>query len=302
MRGRATAGSVLDLCVATILFLLVSGGPFAGCSRTEETASGGARPRVPMPATAAASQAGRRKLELPPPIPPPPKPDGQPQRPEDFRKLAEAAGVGAPVLRPGAPPIVRLDEQRLKIGETLVDKAARRVEVPARVNMTEGILEYYACAPTGKLHESVLETLDKGSHLHLALLLLGLEPSEYVQDERIGPRVVREGSRVRVFVEWKDAKGAPQRKPAEAWLYNRRRKSSPSGANWTFLGSQFWNGEYSADTGKSIVGLIPDPTVVVGIVGNEGNPYQGMEGFEVFTKTIPPKGTPVSLVFEPAGT
>jgi hypothetical protein len=198
--------------------------------------------------------------------------------------------------------VVKLDDSRLKIGETLVDRAARRIEVPAKVNMTQGILEYFACASTGKLHESVLETLDKPSHLHLALLLLALEPSEYVQDDRTGPRVVREGSRVRLFVEWKDPKGAPQRKPAEAWLYNRRRKSSPPAAAWTFLGSQFWNGEYGADTGKSIVGLIPDPTVVVGIVGNEGNPYQGMEGFEVHTKTIPPKGTPVTLVFEPAGT
>lgn len=273
----------------------------SGCSMPDESAQGGGkRPKVVQPASAPPTAAGRRKIEMPPPLPPPPKPDGQPQRPEDLRRIVEAAAAGKPDARPGAPPVVVLDEHRRKIGETLVDLKARRIEVPARVNMVQGILEYLSCASTGKLHEAVLEQLDRPSHLHLALLLLDLEPTETAPDEKLGSRVVRLGSKVRVSVEVPDLKtGVAKRLPAEAWLYSRKRKGSPKAIEWVFQGSQFWNGDYSADQSKSVVGLVPDPTTVVAAVGNEGNPYQGMEGFEVFTKTIPPKGTPVTLIFEP---
>ena len=45
--------------------------------------------------------------------------------------------------------------------------------------MLEGILEYYAVASDGKLHESLLEIAGEPSHLHLALILAGFEASEY---------------------------------------------------------------------------------------------------------------------------
>lgn len=272
------------------------------CNLPDESASpAGKRPRVVAPPSGAAPASTRRKIELPPPSPLPPKPDGQATRPEDLRDLAGRIAEGKPDTRPGAPPVTLLDDNRRKIGETIVDLKARRVEVPARVNMVQGILEYYACAPNGKLHESVLEQLDKPSHMHLALLLLQLEVTETAPDEKLGRRLLRLGSRVRLFVEWKDAKtGAAKRAPAESWLYSRRRRGSPKSVEFVFQGSTFWNGDYSADQSKSTVGLIPDPTTVVNTIGFEGNPYQGMEGFEVNTKAIPEKGTPVTLVIEPA--
>jgi hypothetical protein len=292
-------GLLLIALGALLLSAGVAGLP--SCNLPDESAQGGGkRPKVVQPASTPPTAAGRRKIEMPPPLPPQPKPDGQPQRPEDMKKLAAAAAAGKPDKRPGAFPIVVLDENRRKIGETLVDLKARRIEVPARVNMVQGILEYVSCASTGKLHEAVLEQLDRPSHLHLALLLLNLEPTETAPDEKLGSRVVRLGNKVRVSVEVTDPKtGVAKRLPAEAWLYSRKRKGSPKAIEWVFQGSQFWNGDYSADQSKSVIGLVPDPTTVVGAVGNEGNPYQGMEGFEVFTKVIPPKGTPVTLIIEP---
>jgi hypothetical protein len=167
--------------------------------------------------------------------------------------------------------------------------------------MVQGILEYMSCATDGKLHESVLEQLDRGSHLHMALLLLEQTPTEFVLDEKVGPRAVRQGSPLKVTVEYKDPKsGKAVSRPAETFLYSRKSKGSPKKVDWVFQGSTFWNGDYSADTSKSILGLVPDPTTVIAVLGNEGNPYQGMEGFEVHTKIMPPKGTPVTLVIEPA--
>ncbi len=274
--------------------------PHLGCTPSEDALSGG-RPKVVIPANnTGTTTPGRRKIVMPPPMPPPPKPDGQPQRPEDLRKAADGAKAGTVDNRPGAPKIVKLDDHRLKVGATTVDLQTRRIEIPARVNMVRGILEYYACMTGGKLHESVIETLDKASDLHVALLLLGLNSAEYAHDPGTGMRRVRDGGKVRLFVEWVDPKtSAPQRKPAEAWLFNRKARSAPPPQNWSFQGSAFFNGDYSADQGKSVVGLIPDPTVVIGIEGDAGNPYRGVGlGYEVNTNVIPPKGTLVTLAIE----
>jgi hypothetical protein len=247
------------------------------------------KPPPPPPAAkdaAAASQAARPvpkrpKIELPPPSVPPP-------------------GAEAP---PAPPEVERIDEFRSRIGQVVVDRQKRRVEAPGRVNMNQGILEYYAVASQGKLHESVLELLVQPSHLHLGLLLAGLDPNVY-RDSATGARtVLRAGGRMHLFVEWTDPKsGQRKRDNAEAWLYNRKRRKAPPPQEWTFLGSMFWNGHYSADGGRSIVALIPDDTCVVGVMGDEGNPYRGDDlGYEVNTKIIPPVGTPVTLVFEADG-
>lgn len=283
----------------TIIALAVLTG---ACSPPQsETTGGGKRPKVPMPPSGAAAAPTRPpKITLPPPMAPPPKPDGQPQSPADLTALARAAAEGLPIQKAGAPLIEVLDENRRQIGATIVDRARRRIEIPAKVNMVEGILEYLSCGTNGKLHESVLEQFDHGSHLHLALLLLDQMPSESVQDEKTGPRVIRHGSPLLVSVEYSDPKtGKPVRRSVESFLYSRRRKGPPKQVAWVFQGSTFWNGDYSADSSKSIIGLVPDPTTVIGAAGNEGNPYQGMEGFEVNTKAIPPKGTPMTIVVEP---
>jgi hypothetical protein len=242
-------------------------------------------PDAGAPATVAAAPQSvapkKPKIELPPPQVPPP-------------------GTEAP---PAPPQIERIDDYRARVGQVLVDRQKRRVEVPGRLNMTEGILEYYAVGPQGKLHESVLELFGVPSHLHVALLLVGLDPNTYRETATGVREVAKPGGRMRLFVEWTDPKtGKPRREPAENWLYNRQKKKAPPAGDWQFLGSSFWNGQYSADQGRSIVALIPDESCVVGAVGDAGNPYRGETmGYEVNTKVVPPLHTPVTLVFEAVG-
>ena len=50
--------------------------------------------------------------------------------------------------------------------------------------MTTGILEYYAVAPQGKTHESIITYEGFISHVHLALLLIGMEPKPQQPDLR----------------------------------------------------------------------------------------------------------------------
>ena len=49
-----------------------------------------------------------------------------------------------------------------------------------------------------------------------------------------------------------------------------------------------------------MVGLIPDPNVVIVLDAQAGNPYRGENlGFDVLTEKIPELGTDVTLVIMP---
>jgi len=279
-----------------------------GCTPTDDR-PGGSRPRVVIPDAGAQADAGaspgrrakRPRIELPPPVPPQPRVHGAPTGDADIRRMRDAARAGTPDMRPGAIPIRKVDDKRIEVGAIRVDTAARRIEVPARINMSKGILEYIAVTANGKLHESVLEMQAVPSHLHMAMLLLDLEPNEYVSVKPQGRRISKAGARVRMFVERPSTKaGKVERVPVESLLWNRKTKRPGKPAEWAFMGSIFWEASYSADSARSVIGLVPDDTCVIGATEDVGNPYRGEGlGFEVNTRDIPAVGTPVTLVIEP---
>lgn len=296
--------------------LLVAVFAFVGCSKPDSPpaapkaaavdAAAKAAERSPLPnrRKSRKKRKTRKKLKMPPPSQPPPRPEGEPNSPGDFDKLAGAAKDGAPVEKPGAPPIQRLDAYRLRVGKVFVDRLERTVQIPAQVNMVEGILEYFAVASQGKLHESVLELFAEPSHIHLGLVLVGIEPNVYDRSDPMKmPKIVKQGGDVHTWVKFKDPKtGKDTKLAAAAWLYNRKTKGAPPQQVWTFQGSAFWNGRYSADMDRSVTSLIPDETAILGTKVDIGNPYQGDDlGFEVFKAVVPPKGTKVTYILEVVG-
>ncbi len=234
----------------------------------------------------------------------PPKPLSFPQQ-----KQAASPKVQSPAQKPAAAQvqakapsgIKRLDAYRLKVDEIFVDRLERKLEIPCKLNMEEGILEYFAVSSQGKLHESVLECMIRPRRLHLAFLLIGMEVAKLQIDPKHikPPQILRDGGAVKLFVRWQDQQGAQQRCPAEEWLYNRKEDTSPPVGEWHFLGSRFQDGRYSADQEGSLIGLVPDSSVLLESGSFQGNPYQGADlGFEVFKARTPPRGTPVTLIAE----
>lgn len=217
--------------------------------------------------------------------------------------LSTSLVIAQPSTDVKTPQIERLDEARIKLGEITIDRKIQEVVLPAKINLTQGILEYYAVASGGKLHEAILEILVEPSHLHLALILAGYESSEYgPQDPKTYQRpLLKQGSLLRIYVRWTTQQAQQQWLPASVWLYDRSIEQAPQPLTYIFQGSRVYQGKYIADLDRSVIGLIPDETVVLAATLDKGNPYRGdANGYEAHSSVIPPKGTKIELVIRPA--
>ena len=84
--------------------------------------------------------------------------------------LTATALAQSPATAPsGAMPFVHVDVKKKQIR---VDCEALNVDIP---------LEFFCVTAGGNEHEAVLRTRARPSHIHLALLMLGLQPGEPVK-------------------------------------------------------------------------------------------------------------------------
>ena len=82
---------------------------------------------------------------------------------------AEAEGKLQSALK-----VEELGGGKFRVGQVSFDKSARKVSLPAKVNMRAGVVEYMLTTEAGKKHEALLTTAASPQDLHLACLLLGM--------------------------------------------------------------------------------------------------------------------------------
>jgi hypothetical protein len=123
-------------------------------------------------------------------------------------------------------------------------------------------LELIACTPDTKEHESLVVTPAKPSHVHAALLLLGLEPGSPGSWEWEGDAlkpIPPAGGSVRIEFHYTGADGAPVVSRPQDWIINAQTGERFPDGDWVFAGSRMieWRGEeyYDADGAGTLVGL-----------------------------------------------
>jgi hypothetical protein len=175
-------------------------------------------------------------------------------------------------------------------GVRIVGGDKKSIELTGKVSLTNNILEFIAVEPGGRDYESLLTVDCKPSALKFGLLLIGCAEGE------------TNGSPLTIDVEWQEA-GKPRRIPVEAWLIDRRTGKTPPKLPFFFSGSGFVqdlftsNKVFQADAEQAHIALWWQPSIVINIRGDSGNPYKsGNSGFEVNSKVIPPVGTPIKLI------
>ena len=174
-----------------------------------------------------------------------------------------------------------------------VQSEEKLVEATGRISLTNGILEFIAVETGGRDYESLLTLTCRPSALKFALLLLGLPAGE------------TNGAPLRLDIEW-DVAGQSHRVPVETLLLDRATGQPPAPLLFIFSGSFFGpdltgsNQIFYADIEQAHVALWWQPSVLINVRGDRGNPYRGDDqGFEVNSKLVPQAGTPVKLIFRP---
>lgn len=214
--------------------------------------------------------------------------------------------------KPATPPRVReISPGIFQVGGVKLEKAARRISFPAKLNMDDGPLEYVLVTTMGKTHESVLKTDIEPHHLQIAMLLLGakgMQAAPLTNAPSGGPLTQSQtgernpplpGEPVLIEVSWMQD-GKAQKRRIEELVFNKRAKEPMSKGPFTFTGSRVWQGKFIAQTEGSVIALITDPDAVF----NNPRPNRDADDTWLVRKQdVPPVDTPVevSITLPPVG-
>lgn len=282
-RGPASFASVVILAV-------VAGGcaGLAGCVHENPAANGplaGAEPGKPVAVTARTSNTA-----LP--------------APAAATQTSASPAAGAPAPLPVLPYIT-------------IDAAARTVTVEAAIAVdvhdpeTPRVwLEVLACSPDSKEHESLVVTRARPSHIHAALLLIGMQAGEPGRVEWAGGKVkpiAPRGPAVDISFALTKPDGTVQTISPAEWITLSSTGQPPAKLEFLFAGSGFTRtpspaavaagaSAYAADNAGTIVGLTTFGTETIALA-EVWSPDSGLQAPEFLAaSSLPRQGTPVKLV------
>jgi len=181
-----------------------------------------------------------------------------------------------------------------------LDLPGKRVIVGGGVALADGPIEFFACPRKTKEHESVVVVDTSARLVHAALLAIGLKPGSPASlADEYTPAT---GDAVAVEVRWR-GDGGEQRQAAQRWVRDSR-TGKELDCNWVFAGSQFWTDpnsgrEYYQADGGDLVCVSNFPTAMLDLPIASSQANEALL-FEAFTERIPPRGTPVELIFSKA--
>lgn len=207
-------------------------------------------------------------------------------------RAGEAPAPAPPAKLP--PDVEKIGDDLYRIGKLTVDLKAKTATCAGKINMQRGTVEYFAVAPGGKLHESVLSVDVRPLHLQVGLLLLGLEPRGGLRYQ--GDTQVPRGSPVEVWTSWQ-RNGHTVKARAEDLVWDVPKKQPMERKAWVFSGSAVKDGALAADQELSLVATYRDPAAIINNVLPTGSDDTF---YKVNERIAPPVGTPVTFIVTPA--
>jgi hypothetical protein len=199
-------------------------------------------------------------------------------------------------------PVRMVEPGIYEIGLVRLDQRRRRITLPAALNKTQGLMEYFLVTTYGKTHESILKTPAQPYHLHLAMLLLGAHgagsadfPGSPTNGEP-GPVVhpskeTMPGDKVAISVKWKTPQGETRRAAEELVLKNDTHAVMEHGL-WVYNGSLIVRNKFLAQMDGSLVSLVTDPVALVNYIG-PGHDNDLI--WEPNATNLPPRDAPVEV-------
>ena len=178
-----------------------------------------------------------------------------------------------------------------------IDAESRQLVVGGSVTLNDGPIEFFACPRKTKEHESIVAVDATAKLIHAGLLAIGLRPGSPASFyPEFKPAT---GDLVAIRIRWRDDT-EDHETSAQTWVKNSQ-TGEELDCDWIFAGSSFWKDPrtgteyYQADAGDLVcVSNFPAATLDLPITSSQANESLL---FETFTERIPPRGTPVELVF-----
>ncbi|MGF1634054.1 MAG: YdjY domain-containing protein, partial [Phycisphaerae bacterium] len=177
-----------------------------------------------------------------------------------------------------------------------IDRAAGEVRIEAEVIDVQMPLEFFMVSRGGPDHESVVRTDARPSHIHAALLLLGLEPGSPVRYSEAADRwLPPSGPPVQIFAEWE----GQARIPATRLMKRIEGTATMPARTWVFAGSRMLDeGDYAADITGQLVAIVNFDYSVLDVAGLVSNANETLE-WEANKALLPEPGTAVTVVLKP---
>ena len=221
--------------------------------------------------------------------------------------LAQETPPGvAPATEAPKPSVKKLDATHYQIGGISFDEKTREIRFPAKVNMTEGLLEFLIVHQNGKVHEALLSTEISPTDLNLAFTLLRYPPSRelYPLPEEDGaasskfptvPADVKARARITIDVEW-TLDGKLRRVPINEWIQHAVKSTSMPAGPWVYGGSEFSEGKFIPETSGDIAAIFLAMSALINYPGDDNN---SDDVWTPFPKRVPPVETNVTVIIAP---
>lgn len=168
--------------------------------------------------------------------------------------------------------VEKLEGNKFKLGDIVIDKNANSIRFPAKINMHEGVIELLLCSPYGKTHESLFVTDVDAIHLNLALIMIGCKAGERKVSEQ-GQNIIPEGTLVTIEISYKEDEKDKEEKiiRAEDWILDKKQNKPMAHTNWVYTGSFVSkDGEYMAKLTGTYIVTFHDPYTIIDIPLEEG--------------------------------
>jgi hypothetical protein len=182
-----------------------------------------------------------------------------------------------------------------------VDVRKKQVRVDCQALGVEAPLEFLCVLSGTNEHESVLRTPALPSHVHAALLMIGLEPGEPVKYSEAAKKwFPPHGPPLAISVEFQKG-GKTVTLPASRLMRSIHDKKPQPSHPWIFAGSRVMpDGNYAADVTGYVVSVVNFDLSMIDIPDLASNANETLE-WEIDKDTAPPAGTAVTMVIEPMG-
>jgi hypothetical protein len=205
----------------------------------------------------------------------------------------------APATMPGAADAAAAAKEG-KLPHLQVDVKKRQVRVECQMLGIDAPLEFLCVLNGTNEHESVLRSLAQPSHIHLGLVMLGLDPGEPVHySDATKKWFPPSGPPLNISVEFTDKNGKPQSMPASRLMRSIHDKKPQPTHTWIFAGSKVMpDGNFAADVTGYTVSVVNFELSLIDIPDLASNANETLE-WEIDKSIAPPAGTAVTMIIEP---